>query len=245
MKKLFVTLVFIGVTIFLNATDIKMMTENYPPYNMEVDGKLQGLSVEILDAILKSMKSKKNIYDVELLSWSKAYSTAKNKKNHMVFSTTRTKNRENMFKWVGPIAKTTIGITALKNKEIVIKNINDLKKYKIGCIAKDIGEILLLENKIPKENLKSIDGINSLATSFYKLERDRIDMFAYETKVAKYSADLNGYDPDEYEVVYTLKKSELYFAFNKLTSDDIIKKWQKALDDIKANGIYQEIVKKY
>ncbi len=245
MKRIFTILLFLGVVNFTQANDIKMMTENYPPYNMEVDGELQGLSIDILDAMLKQMKSKNNKFDIELLSWSKAYTSALEIKNNMVFSTTRTKSREDKFKWVGPIIRTTIGITALKSRNIVIKNISDLKNYKIGAIKKDIGETLLLENKVSKSSIDSIDGINSLATSFYKLEREKIDMFAYETKVAKYSADLNGYDVDDYEIIYTLENNHLYFAFNKQTSDNIINKWQKALDIIKSNGIYDTIIKKY
>jgi polar amino acid transport system substrate-binding protein len=229
----------------VEANNIKMMTENYPPYNMEVEGKLQGLSVEVLDAMLKTMKSDTTIYDVELLPWSKAFDSALNKKNNMVFSTVKTKKRENRFKWVGPISKTTIGVTALKSKNIVINTFSDLKKYKIACVKKDIAETVLIENNIPLENIKALDGTNSLATAFYKLERDKIDLFAYETKVAKYSADLNGFNSDEYEVVFTLKKGEHYFAFNRLTPDAIINKWQKALDTIKVNGIYNKILKKY
>ncbi len=234
--------IFIGS---LQASDIKMMTENYPPYNMEVDGELQGLFIDVLDVMLKQMGSKQNKFDVELLSWSKAYSSALDIKDSVVFSATRTKSRENLFKWVGPISKTTIGITALKSKNIVIKSISDFKNYKIGAIKKDIGEILLLENGIDKSSIYIVDGTNSLATSFYKMERDKIDMLAYETKVAMYSADLNGYEVDDYEVIYTLEKNELYFAFNKQTSDEIIQKWQKALDEIKSNGIYDKIMKKY
>jgi polar amino acid transport system substrate-binding protein len=70
-------------------------------------------------------------------------------------------------------------------------------------------------------------------------------MFSYETKVAKYSINLNGYDSDDYEVIYTLANNELYFAFNRLTPDKIINKWQNALDKIKANGIYDTIIKQY
>ena len=245
MKKLLTIILVFGITTFTQASNIKMMTENYPPYSMEVDGKLTGLSVEVLEAMLKKMNSNMSIYDVELLSWSKAFSSAKNKKNNMVFSTIRNKKRENMFKWVGPISKTTIGITALKSKNIVINNISDLKKYKIGCISKDGGETMLIEARIPKENIKSLDGTNSLATTFYKLERDKIDLFSYEVKVAKYSADLNGFDSDDYEVVYILTNAEQYFAFNRLTPDTTIQKWQKALDEIKSNGIYDKIINKY
>ena len=244
MKRLLTIFLFIGITTFSNATEIKMMTENYPPYNMEVDGKLEGISVEILDAMLKDMGSSKNRYDIELLSWSKAYTKAQNEKNNMVFSTTRTKARENLFKWVGPIAKTTVGILALKNKRIKINNLSELSNYKIGAIKKDIGELLLLENKVAKNSIDSVDGVNSLATSFYKLERGKIDLFACDVDVGKYSSDLNGFDSSDYEVVYTLQNSELYFAFNRLTSDEIIKKWQKSLDNIKANGTYQKIINK-
>ncbi len=245
INKILTSLAFLGMTTFATATDIKIMIDNYPPYNMEVDGELQGLSIEVLDATLKQMGSKQNKFDVELLSWSKAYSSTLKNKNSMVFSTTRTKSREKLFKWVGPISKTTIGLIALKNKNIIIKNISDLSKYKIGAIVKDIGETLLLEAGVPKENIKSIDGVNSIATNFYRLERDKIDMYATETKVANYSSDLNGYDSNDYEVLYTLEDNELYFAFNRLTPDSTINKWQNALDKIKANGIYKEILKKY
>ena len=221
------------------------MIDNYPPYNMEIEGELHGLSIDVLEAILKQMKSKQNKFDVELLPWSQAYSTAQKTKNSMLFSTTRTKSREKLFKWVGPITKTMIGVIALKVKNIVINRESDLGKYRIGAIVKDIGAILLSEKKVPKQNIYSIDGLNSIATNFYKLERDKIDMFAIETKVAKYSADLNGFDSDDYEVVYILEDNSLYFAFNKLTSDATIQKWQKALNTIKSNGIYDKIIKKY
>ncbi len=245
MKKILATLLFVAFTTFVNATEIKMMVDNYPPYTMEIDGELKGLSVEVLDAILKQMNSKQEIKDVEILSWSDAYSTALNEKNSMVFSTTRTKSREKLFKWVGPISKTTIGLIALKDKNIIIKQILDLKNYKIGAIIKDIGETLLLENKIPKQNINSVDSVNGIATNFYRLERDKIDLYAIETKVAKYASELNGYNPDDFETVHILEKNELYFAFNKQTSNDIISKWQKALNTIKSNGIYDKIINNY
>jgi len=245
MFKKLITLLLVLSVITLQATDIKMKTENYPPYNMDVDGKLTGLSVEILEAMLKQMGYSESISNLELTSWSDAYTSAINNKNSMVFSTTRTKSREDLFKWVGPISKVTIGVVALKDKEISIKNVSDLNKYKIGTAKDDAGEILLLENGIDKKNFYRLDGTNSLATLLYKMEREKIDMVAYDTRVAMYSIDLNGFESDDYEVIYTLAKKGLYFAFNKKTDDVIIKKWQKALDTIKANGIYNKIIKKY
>ena len=59
MKKIFIILLFLSSTTFIMASEIKMMTENYPPYNMEFEGELQGVSIDILEEMLKQMNSKK------------------------------------------------------------------------------------------------------------------------------------------------------------------------------------------
>jgi ABC-type amino acid transport substrate-binding protein len=243
MRKLMIALLCV---LGLNANDgIKVFTENYPPYNMDEKGKLTGISVDVLEAMYKKMGYKEDRQSFKLTSWSRAYSMAQKKKNCMVFSTTRTAKREPLFKWVGPIIKTTVGITAPKSKNIVINNVSDLNKYKIGAVMKDIGEQLLNEKGVDKKSIKSVSGKNAIKMSYNKMEKNRIDMFAYEINVAKHSAKSSGFDVNNYEVVYTLKEGELFFAFNKKTKDSIIQKWQKALDDIKADGTYDKILEKY
>jgi len=228
-----------------SVNDIKIVTENYPPYNMEVNGKLRGISVEVLDAMLKQMKAKTTIDDVKLRPWATGYKLATKKKNYMLFSTTRTKLREPLFKWVGPIIATKISIIAPKNKHYHIKSIEDLKKYKIGAVINDIGEQLLKEAGIPKNNISSISGKNPVVVNFTKMGRGRIDMFAYEENVAMYGAKSFQIDISEFEPVFTLKKGQLYYAFNKHVDDKVIQKFQQALDTIKKNGVYDKIVKKY
>ncbi len=44
------------------------------------------------------------------------------------------------------------------------------------------------------------------------------------------------------EAIY---ESKLYIAFNKNTKNSIIKKWQKALNEIKTDGTYEKIINKY
>jgi polar amino acid transport system substrate-binding protein len=225
-----------------NATKIKIFTENYPPYNMEVNGKLKGLSVDILNAMLNQMKKKG---DIKLKPWATGYKIVLKKKNTMLFSTTRTKQREKLFKWVGPIASTNIGIIAPKSKHLKIKKITDLNNYKIGAVINDIGEQLLLENGVNKKNIESVGGKNPIVLNFQKMGKGRIDAFSYETNVAMYGAKSYQIDQKDFEVVYILKKGQLYYAFNTKTDDSIIKAYQKALNKIKTNGIYNKILKKY
>ena len=242
MKKI-IGFILLTISLFAIEDDnIKIMTENYPPYNMEVDGELEGISIDVLEAMLEQMNSKQDKDDIILTSWSRAYSLAQKKKNNMVFSTTRTKEREPLFKWVGPIIKTTISVIAPKSKNITIKKVSDFNKYRIGAVLKDVGEQLILEKGVNKHNIKLISGKNSIKLSFTKMVKDRIDMFAYDENVAFYYAKRNGFNIDDFEVIYTLKEAELYFAFNKNTDDKIINRWQKALDTIKSNGRYKKII---
>ena len=242
-------LLFALTSIFLNANqniNIKMYTEQYPPHNMKIAGKLEGRSVEVLNAMLNKMNSSQNIKDIKLTNWSRAYSVVQKIPNSMVFSTTRTKQRENLFKWVGPIVKVDIGVLALKEKKIKINNISDFNKYKVGAILKDVAEQLLIEKGVNKKNIQHLNGADAINLSFTKMEKGRIDMFAYNTDVALAGANMAGYDINKYEVIYTLDDTaKLYFAFNKKTDDKIIKKWQDSLDDIKENGTYQQIINKY
>ncbi len=227
------------------AQDITINTEEYPPYNMKVNNKLSGISVEVLDAMFNQMKSSQTIDDVRLINWSRAYNLALKKKNYMVFATSRTKERESLFKWVGPIYQTSLGLIALKKKKIIINNDKDLNKYKIGTVLSDVANQILLTKGVDKKNIKQVGGKNAISLSFNKLDKNRIDMFSYVLAGAKYSAKKDGFDFNKYESVYSIGKYYGYFAFNKDTDDKIITKWQQALDDIKSNGIYDKIMKKY
>lgn len=104
MKKILLLLSFL---LSLQAVDIpnfKIMTENYPPFNMEnKDGKLVGIGVEVFTEMLKRVGSSQTKEDFELMPWSRAYNIVQTKKNSVLFTTSRTKEREELFKWVGPL----------------------------------------------------------------------------------------------------------------------------------------------
>jgi len=226
--------------------NIKMYTEHYPPYNLKnKNGQLEGSSIEVLEAVLKKMGSAQDVQDIKLRGWAKSYIVAQRIDNAMVFSTTRTESREPLFKWVGPIATATVGVIALKSKKIKINKISDFEKYKVGAVLKDIGETLLLDAGVDKKIIQHVDGENAINISFNKMQKGRIDMFAYNTNVAFTNAKMEGFNIDEYEIVYTLKVGYQYFAFNKNTDDKVIQEWQNALDAIKKDGTYEKIHSKY
>lgn len=225
--------------------DIYFTTENYPPYNFEENGKLQGISVELLILMLKKLNAKQTIKDIHLKPWARGYNALLKIPNTCLFSTIRTKQRESLFKWVGPITTTSISLIARKDKNIKINSVKDIYNYKIGVVRDDIGEQLLLKAGIPSENLDRISGINVITQSIKKLNKARFDAWAYDHDVALWTIKKFGFDPDDYQIVYSLQKGDLYYAFHKDSSDLLIQKLQKALDELKTEGEYQKILDRY
>ncbi|WP_044416319.1 substrate-binding periplasmic protein [Halarcobacter anaerophilus] len=246
MKKI---IFLLSIFIYFQAAPLptfKIMTENYPPLNMEnKKGELTGIGVEVFDEMLKRVGSKQSKKDFELMPWSRAYNIVKQKKNTVLFTTSRTKQRENLFKWVGPFGYSINGLIARKNSHIKINSLKDLNKYQVGTVLNDVGELILFDNGISKNNIQSVSGKNAILKSIRKLDAKRIDLFSYGIDMAKWDMKANGISFDDYEVVYELKRFSQYFTFNKQTPDYIIKMFQEALESMKKDGTLEKIVSKY
>jgi len=225
--------------------DITFMTENYPPYNFKQNDKIQGISVDILVLMLEKLKAKTSRQDIRMLPWARSYAYLHDVKNTALFSMTRTKHREEAFKWVGPIALTTISLIAKKSHHIKIESIKDIQKYKIGAIRDDIGEQLLRPLGVPSTHIEDVGGIDALYKLIKMLDKERFDMLSYEQSVTAWEQKKRGFDSNDYEVVFKLKKASLYYAFHKETPNKLINELQTALDELKKEGKYQQIVNDY
>lgn len=218
------------------------MTEDYPPFNYAVDGELRGISVDIVVELFERTKSGHARSDIELLPWARGYNLTLKKKNYALFSTTRTEAREKLFKWVGPFTATVIGLTARKDRELVINSAADLAKLQIGVVKDDIGHQLLKAAKVPDERL---DVVPTNDLNYKKLISGRIDAFAYESTVAKFGLMALGENLKDYEVIHELKRAELYLALNPQTSGEAVDILQSAFDDMVEDGSHERILSRY
>ncbi len=82
-------------------TEIRCVTEEFPPFNYTNEKKLIGISVDILHELFKVVEFE---YKIEMLPWARAYDIALNEGNVMIFTVGRNANRENLFHWIGKVA---------------------------------------------------------------------------------------------------------------------------------------------
>ncbi len=212
-------------------SDLKFITEEYPPYNFKKDGLLQGIFVDTLLLMLKSVDPSKSRNSIKLYPWARGYYCLQADKNTVLFATSQTEERLKKFKWVGPLISDRDVIIAPKYKKIKISSFDDLLKYRIGTIREDVSEQLLVSKGYPKGLLKPVSKAYMNAK---KIEYGRIDMWAYGENASKWVLKENGIDPDKYEVVYVVSKGAgNYYAFNNNVQDVIIKNFQDSLTKLK------------
>lgn len=222
---------------------ITFYTEHFPPFNYEEGEELKGLAVDVIEEIFIDIGSEMRREDIILLPWSRAYNIVLKTPNTCLFTTVRSKQRESLFKWVGPIKSIPIVLIAKKNRNIQINTIDDLNKYKIVVVRNDIGHNLLIDRNISEESLFITTFPNKIPLL---LHNERVDIWAYGEESAFNIINKNDFYTEDYEVIFILSRGLLnYYAFNIDTSDEVIRIYQNSLDKLKDSGIYQSIIDSY
>ena len=97
---------------------LTFITEEYPPYNFKRNDRLEGISVEILERIFEQSDTPLTRDDIHYYPWARGYDTALSEPGTVLFSTTRTAQREALFQWVGPIATDRVSLIARRDSGI-------------------------------------------------------------------------------------------------------------------------------
>lgn len=213
----------------LQAIVFKVYTEQLPPYNYMEDGKVLGRSTELLKELFE--KTGHTIYqnNINLTAWSRGYHEAQNTKNTLIYSVARTPERENIFKWVGPIDKLAVGLVAKKSSHISIKTTESFNNYTIGVMHDTAAEMMLLNLGL---KISDLERFSNPQAQLKKLAEGRIDMVAFGVEGLYFMLKDAGFNPSDYETVYILKEADLYFAFHKDTDDGLIAQLNTTLKSI-------------
>ncbi|TVT83343.1 ABC transporter substrate-binding protein [Pseudomonas sp. H3(2019)] len=223
-------------------TDLVLLTENFPPYNMAKNGKnfaqednINGIAVDIV----REMFKRANItYSLTLrFPWERIYKLALEKPGYGVFVMARLPDREKLFKWVGPIGPDDWIMLAKADSKITLESLAQARKYKIGAYKGDaIAETLTRQGLKPIVVLRDQDNAK-------KLVNGQIDLWATGDPAGRYLARQEGVNG--LKTVLRFNSAQLYLALNTSVPDQIVKKLQDALDQMRAEGSLDEIFNLY
>ncbi|PKH12371.1 amino acid ABC transporter substrate-binding protein [Pseudomonas sp. 43NM1] len=224
------------------ATDLVLLTENFPPYNMAKNGKnfaqdenINGIAVDIVREMFKRTDI---TYSLTLrFPWERIYKLALEKPGYGVFVMARLPDREKLFKWVGPIGPDDWIMLAKADSKITLETLHQARKFRIGAYKGDaIAETLAKQGLKPIVVLRDQDNAKKLVSG-------QIDLWATGDPAGRYLARQDGVTG--LKTVLRFNSAELYLALNKDVPDEVVTKLQTALDAMRKEGVVDDIMANY
>ncbi len=226
------------------ADSIKILTEEFPPYNFTESGKITGFSTEVVEAVLKEIKVQG---DFQSMPWARAYELVQNTGSTLIYSIGRSKERERLFKWVGVIAPADYYLFSLQGKNLKFDQLDQAKKYQIGTVNEDVGEQFLVSKGFIKG--KNLQSSVKYSFNYEKLKLGRVDLWVIGELTAYYLARQAGDDPAKVLVkahrISGLGSDGYYMAFGINTPDALVERFRVGLETIKKNGTFDSLKRKW
>lgn len=224
------------------AYSMVLLTENFPPYNMAIDGKnfaqennINGIAVEI---VRQTFKRAGIGYSMTLrFPWDRIYKLALEKPGYGVFVTARLPEREALFKWVGPIGPDDWIMLARADSTLELASLQDARTHRIGAYKGDA-----IAQELGRQGMNPITVLSDKDNA-RKLVDGQIDLWATGDPAGRYLARLEGITG--LKTVLRFNSTELFLALNKNTPDDVVQKLQAALDELRNEGEVDRIMGKY
>lgn len=219
-----------------------LLTENFPPYNMSSDGKsfarepeIQGIAADLVREMFRRADVP---YSMTLrFPWTRVYQQAKDTPNHGVFVLARQPDREHLFKWVGPLGPDDWVLLARAGSTLQLDSLEQAKGLRIGAYKGDaIAESLQKSGLKPVLVLRDQDNAKKLSTG-------EIDLWATGDPAGRYLARQIGMTA--FKTVLRFNGTQLYLALNKSVPDELVKKLQDSLDQMREDGFVDATFARY
>ncbi len=212
--------------------------DDKPLQYLDANGNVTGMAVELVREIQNRIG---NTDEIIIVPWARGLKSLDSTPNTFLFSTTRTAERNPLYQWIGPIFETTFGLYGKKDSAIKITSLDEAKTLKgISVYRGDIRDQYLT-----KAGFLNLERVSDTITAFKMLMLDRVDLYAGSSTGIKNSAESAGYSLNDVKLVFALMHSQLYIAVSKDTNPQITAQWNTALANMKKDGTFGKIFKKY
>jgi polar amino acid transport system substrate-binding protein len=226
-----------GSTNLVKSGNLTMGSDTtYPPFETMEGSKAVGFDVELAEAIAKKMDLK---LDVITTNWDGIIPGLKTKKYDIIMSAmTITSDRKKQINFSNPYLDSDQSIAVVKGSPI--KTEADLKDKVVGVQIDTTGQYK--SEEIQKAGgLKEIQKFDTILLAFAALEQGKVDAIINDYPVSQYMSIKRG----KTNVVQKIKTNEQYGIGVRKDNADLLKKVNDALAEVKSDGTYDQIFKKW
>jgi polar amino acid transport system substrate-binding protein/glutamine transport system substrate-binding protein len=206
----------------------------FPPFESEVNGKVQGFDIDMINAIAKKENLKVELSTMQFTGLIPALQAKSI--DVAVAGITIKKTRLAVVDFSNAYYKS--GISVLTKKSSSYKSLNDLKS-KLIATKKGTSSVDLLKSKgIPEANIKQFDNIND---AYSALESGGADAVVFDTPVNQDFANTHS----DVHSIQTIPTGEYYGIAVVKGNPDLLKKINDGLKAIRDDGQYKKLFDTY
>lgn len=230
----------------LQAQDVRLrgFTENLAPLNYEDEatGTPRGFSVELLQLMAVELSLP---LDIQVQPWPRAVQAVGQTPNSLLFSLTRTPERESQFQWIGPISARRIMIYRLSQRsDIQLSSLQQLNGLKLGVVRDSAtAKQLLAEGLRPEQ---ALEWARDDASNLRKLLAGRMELLVMLDWAAAWHlrqlhlpyTTLTPVMPHDISKTY-------WYGLPPDTDPALLRRLQAALDKLKRDGRYERLRQQY
>lgn len=224
---------------------MEYLTEGYYPYTFLEEGVPKGISVDVLQQMFSRLNI--DVPDDHFVfgTWEDVYQQTLHQNGSAIIVMARSPERENLFRWAGPIDKTSNQIFCLRETADTLKEITP-SEMKIGAVIDDIAA-----SDLVNANVTDIVYFQDAREIINALKSGLIDGWAYAAMPARQLIQEYAADPASIVPVHTLKTYDYYFAFSPDTPAPLVAAFQDMFDIIRTEkdnsgvSMYERILYRY
>lgn len=210
--------------------------EHAPPASMKVGDQVLGRESEKIHEMLARSGYR---YSIDVLPWKRAYTMAQRDRYTCVYSTSRTPEREKLFKWVGPTDEAEWILIGRAGRNYQLQTLDDARKLRIGTYNGDARDEFLRARGF------DVDPAQNDASNPKKLLLGRIDLWAVGVRNNDISALAQFAAPEQLVPVLVFHRVKVYLACNPSVPDAMVERMNGALDAMRKDGSFARLEKKY
>jgi len=217
------------------APHLSLTTETSAPSSMLENGRVVGIAT---DKIRIAMERAGVTYDITLLPWKRAYAIALQQPDACVYSTTRTPEREPLFKWIGPTDVGQWVLMGRADRTWRIASLDDARGLRIGTYIGDARDAYLRGRGFTTD-AAPVDMLNPP-----KLLQGRIDLWAASWRAGSDVLIKNGWDK-QIVPVFVFDQIAVFLACNRAVPDALVKRINAEFETMERDGTGRAIERRY
>ncbi len=215
------------------------VTEHHPPVQYIEDDLVKGTAVEILLMLLQRSQLQA---DIQVMPWARAYNKALTGNNVLIFSMLRTKEREPLFHWIGPVSRLQVAVISLAaSGDLGLKSLSDSHGYVYGTIRDAYSHHYLLSKGFSQS--KNLFLVATMEEQVSLLAKGKIDLLMTDPTVVSHEMEQLGYGTHNIRVQLVIPElnQDLYLAASQQTDPRLVARLRKNMALLQTTEQYRDL----